>query len=84
MTLKLPNWYMPIVKTIKGDFYQIIYPPCGSKAEAEKLARRREKEHPSGNQKVIPTKDKKFWGVYEKVTYDHIPEQHRYPGEKRK
>jgi N-acetyl-beta-hexosaminidase len=76
---------MSVVKTIKGDFYHIIEAPFDTKAEAEKLAKKRMKEYPAGKQKVVPSKDKKFWGVYEKVSYDHIPEQHRYPeGRKKK
>jgi hypothetical protein len=79
MTIKLPNWYMPIVRGINGEDYQLIMPPFETKAEADKLAKRRSKEYPVGNQKVVPSKDKKFWGVYEKLRYDHIPEQHRHP-----
>jgi hypothetical protein len=70
---------MPVVKTIKGDFYHIIELPFESKEVAVAFAKNRNREYPAGVQKVIPSKDRKFWGVYEKVTYDHIPEQHLHP-----
>lgn len=74
-------FYMPIRKTIKGEMYHIIDLPFDTKSEAGTLAKKRAKEYPAGNQKVIPSKTKKYWGVYEKVSWDHMPEMHRHPKE---
>jgi hypothetical protein len=84
MIVRPASWYMPVVRGIGGEDYQIIGLPFDTKAEAEKLAKRRMKEYPAGKQKVVPSTDKKFWGIYEKISYNHIPEQHRYPGGKKK
>ena len=77
--IKPHEWYMPVSKTIKGEMYQIIEFPFDTKSKAESLAKKRAKEYPAGMHKVIPSKTKKYWAVYEKVSWDHMPEQHRHP-----
>jgi hypothetical protein len=82
---KTNSWYMPVVRSINGVKYQIIELPFELKEAAVTFAKKRNREFPAGDQRVVPSKDRKWWGVYEKLTYGHIPEQHRNPtrGEKK-
>jgi hypothetical protein len=71
---------MPITRTLKGVLYHLIEFPFLSQIDAKTCAQKRAREYPMGKQVVLPSKDRKCWGAYEKVNFDKVREFDRKLG----